>query len=71
MATIKILENNYNNDYTVVVEGSNAKRELKKILVKAFGNNEADYIINYGMVDTFNNKVYVELRLDQIRALGL
>jgi len=71
MATIKVLENNYNNDYTVVVEGSNAKRELKKILVKAFGNNEADYIINYGMVDTFNNKVYVELRLDQIRALGL
>lgn len=71
MATIKVLENNYNNDYQLVVEGSNAKRELKKILVKAFGNNEADYIINYGMVDTFNNKVYVELRLDQIRALGL
>ena len=49
------------NDLEIEVLGAKAKSIMKQALVKAFGKDKGEYLAEYGVVNTFNNSVYIVL----------
>ena len=47
------------NDLEIEVLGSKAKSIMKKALIKAFGKDHGEYLAEYGVVNTGNNRVYI------------
>ncbi len=65
------IRESYDNNYCLEVYGKNAKKDLRKILSRAYTKDEVDYFMEYGAVNTFNNMVYIVLNKAQIKNLGL
>lgn len=57
------------NDLEIEVLGAKAKSIMKQALVKAFGKDKGEYLAEYGVVNTFNNSVYIVL--DEVDAKEL
>ena len=49
------------NDLEIEVLGAKAKTIMKRALIKAFGEVKGEYLAEYGVVNTFNNSVYIVL----------
>lgn len=64
-----ITRNTITTDLEIEILGAKAKSIMKKALVKAFGKDKGEYLAEYGVVNTFNNSVYIVL--DEVDAKEL
>lgn len=62
-------KNQITNEVEVEVLGTRAKATMKKALIKAFGKERGEYLADYGMINTFNNRVYISLNIVDAKAL--
>lgn len=45
-----IRENEIGNGFTAVMLGDDCRKQMKKLLVKAFGKEHGEYLVDYGMI---------------------